>query len=120
MRNVPGWRSDRGSVVSSSSWSASPLTCCGLTFHTCVQPLASVCLQFCVHLVSTQLLPTWRSTETRMRSVTSPSIWSYAVVVAHRCQPLEQPMTKAEYLASFGDYTTAEVREKLLQKHENV
>jgi Ca2+-binding EF-hand superfamily protein len=32
----------------------------------------------------------------------------------------EQPMTKAEYLAAFGDYTTEEVKEKVLQKSGNV
>jgi Ca2+-binding EF-hand superfamily protein len=32
----------------------------------------------------------------------------------------EQPMTKAEYLAAFGDYTTEEVREKVVKKNGNV
>jgi Ca2+-binding EF-hand superfamily protein len=32
----------------------------------------------------------------------------------------EQPMTKAEYHAAFGDYTPEEVKEKVLAKHGNV
>ena len=32
----------------------------------------------------------------------------------------EQPMTKAEYHAAFGDYTPEEVKEKVLEKHGNV